>query len=117
VDAGLVTDDYVDEKRLLTATMLRRLEVEEWDKERMKHFYYGGEPHIGQGRSVCLWIKVFLVSWQGAIVISRWWCSWCYVFFNVLASKAYLLLVRADPAVAVHTFPVSRLIWVRAMVL
>lgn len=22
--------------------MLRRLEVEEWDKERMKHFYYGG---------------------------------------------------------------------------
>jgi hypothetical protein len=42
VDAGLVTDDYVDEKRLLTAAMLRRLEVEDWDKERMKHFYYGG---------------------------------------------------------------------------
>ncbi|KAJ9529761.1 hypothetical protein QJQ45_014528 [Haematococcus lacustris] len=41
VDEGLVTDDYKDEKRLLTAAMLRRLEVEEWDKERMKHFYYG----------------------------------------------------------------------------
>lgn len=36
-----VPDDYKDEKRLLTATMLRRLEVEEWDKERMKHFYLG----------------------------------------------------------------------------
>ena len=26
------------------AAMLRRLEVEEWDKERMKHFYYGAPP-------------------------------------------------------------------------
>lgn len=34
-------DDYKDEKRRMTAAMLRRLEVEEWDKERMKHFYYG----------------------------------------------------------------------------
>jgi hypothetical protein len=36
-----LADDYKDEKRLLTAAMLRRLEVEEWDKERMKHFYLG----------------------------------------------------------------------------
>ncbi|KAF5834011.1 hypothetical protein DUNSADRAFT_9496 [Dunaliella salina] len=35
------SDDYKDEKRRITAAMLRRLEVEEWDKERMKHFYYG----------------------------------------------------------------------------
>mmetsp|Transcript_2727 Transcript_2727/g.4714 ORF Transcript_2727/g.4714 Transcript_2727/m.4714 type:complete len:480 (-) Transcript_2727:401-1840(-) len=41
VQDGFNTDDYKDEKRLLTAVMLRRLEVEEWDKERMKHFYYG----------------------------------------------------------------------------
>ena len=46
-------DDYKDEKRRITAAMLRRLEVEEWDKERMKHFYYGGcggpdEPSEGQ---------------------------------------------------------------------
>ena len=41
VDAGLVTDDVVAEKRRLSAVMLRRLEVEEWDKERMRHFYYG----------------------------------------------------------------------------
>ena len=34
-------DDYKEEKRRITAAMLRRLEVEEWDKERMKHFYYG----------------------------------------------------------------------------
>lgn len=34
-------DEYKDEKRKLTAAMVRRLEVEEWDKERMKHFYYG----------------------------------------------------------------------------
>eukprot|EP00955_Chlamydomonas_euryale_P108717 365869-Chlamydomonas_euryale.AAC.11 len=25
----------------MTAAMLRRLEVEDWDKERMRHFYYG----------------------------------------------------------------------------
>lgn len=37
-----LADDYKDEKRRITAAMLRRLEVEEWDKERMKHFYYGG---------------------------------------------------------------------------
>lgn len=41
VDEGLLTDEYKEEKRLLTAAMLRRLEVEEWDKERMKHFYLG----------------------------------------------------------------------------
>jgi len=41
VNDGYVTDDYRQEKRKLTAAMLRRLEVEEWDKERMKHFYYG----------------------------------------------------------------------------
>ena len=35
------TDDYVEEKRKLTAAMLRRLEIEDWDKERMRHFYYG----------------------------------------------------------------------------
>lgn len=38
---GYVTDDMVAEKRQLAAIMLRRLEVEEWDKERMRHFYYG----------------------------------------------------------------------------
>ena len=38
---GLITDDYLEEKRKLTAVMLRRLEVEDWDKERMRHFYYG----------------------------------------------------------------------------
>jgi hypothetical protein len=36
-----VTDDIVREKRKLAAVMLRRMEVEEWDKERMRHFYYG----------------------------------------------------------------------------
>ena len=41
VDDGLVTDDIVREKRKLAAVMLRRMEVEEWDKERMRHFYYG----------------------------------------------------------------------------
>ncbi|GBF91759.1 hypothetical protein Rsub_04063 [Raphidocelis subcapitata] len=41
VDEGLVTDDIVREKRKLAAVMLRRMEVEEWDKERMRHFYYG----------------------------------------------------------------------------
>ena len=34
-------DDYRDEKRKLSAAMLRRLEIEDWDKERMRHFYYG----------------------------------------------------------------------------
>jgi hypothetical protein len=41
VDDGCVTDDVVREKRKLAAVMLRRMEVEEWDKERMRHFYYG----------------------------------------------------------------------------
>jgi len=41
VDEGYVTDDIVREKRKLAAVMLRRMEVEEWDKERMRHFYYG----------------------------------------------------------------------------
>ncbi|KAI8471005.1 MAG: hypothetical protein J3K34DRAFT_385002 [Monoraphidium minutum] len=41
VDAGYITDDVVREKRKLAAVMLRRMEVEEWDKERMRHFYYG----------------------------------------------------------------------------
>ncbi|GAX83008.1 hypothetical protein CEUSTIGMA_g10435.t1 [Chlamydomonas eustigma] len=41
VEEGLNTDDYKDEKRKMTAAMLRQLEVEEWDKERMRHFYYG----------------------------------------------------------------------------
>jgi len=31
----------VRDKRGLQAAILRRLEVEEWDKERMRHFYYG----------------------------------------------------------------------------
>jgi hypothetical protein len=41
VDEGYITDDVVREKRKLAAIMLRRMEVEEWDKERMRHFYYG----------------------------------------------------------------------------
>ncbi|KAF8071137.1 hypothetical protein HT031_001219 [Scenedesmus sp. PABB004] len=41
VDEGYITDDMVRERRGLQATILRRLEVEEWDKERMRHFYYG----------------------------------------------------------------------------
>lgn len=41
VDAGYLTDDMVRERRGLQAAILRRLEVEEWDKERMRHFYYG----------------------------------------------------------------------------
>jgi hypothetical protein len=31
----------VRDKRGLQAAIMRRLEVEEWDKERMRHFYYG----------------------------------------------------------------------------
>ncbi|KAG2453390.1 hypothetical protein HYH02_001614 [Chlamydomonas schloesseri] len=45
VDGGLVTDEINQEKRLMTAAQLRRLEVEEWDKQRMKNFYlasFGG---------------------------------------------------------------------------
>ncbi|KAG2438744.1 hypothetical protein HXX76_005289 [Chlamydomonas incerta] len=45
VQEGLVTDEINHEKRLMTAAQLRRLEVEEWDKQRMKNFYlasYGG---------------------------------------------------------------------------
>jgi len=38
---GYVTDDMVQEKRGMAAVILRRLEVEEWDKQRMRHFYYG----------------------------------------------------------------------------
>jgi hypothetical protein len=41
VQAGYVTDDMVEEKRKLAAVMLRRMEVDEWDKQRMRHFYYG----------------------------------------------------------------------------
>lgn len=41
VDAGYITDDMVRERRGLQAAIMRRLEVEEWDKERMRHFYYG----------------------------------------------------------------------------
>eukprot|EP00197_Chlamydomonas_leiostraca_P010551 CAMPEP_0202865700 /NCGR_PEP_ID=MMETSP1391-20130828/6304_1 /ASSEMBLY_ACC=CAM_ASM_000867 /TAXON_ID=1034604 /ORGANISM="Chlamydomonas leiostraca, Strain SAG 11-49" /LENGTH=514 /DNA_ID=CAMNT_0049545567 /DNA_START=40 /DNA_END=1585 /DNA_ORIENTATION=+ len=41
VEDGYLTDEYKQEKRKLTAAMVRRLEVEDWDKERMKHFYYG----------------------------------------------------------------------------
>ena len=41
VAEGYITDDMVEEKRKLAAVMLRRMEVEEWDKQRMKHFYYG----------------------------------------------------------------------------
>lgn len=29
------------DKRGLQAAIMRRLEIEEWDKERMRHFYYG----------------------------------------------------------------------------
>lgn len=39
------TDEINQEKRRITAAQLRRLEVEEWDKERMKNHYlaaYGG---------------------------------------------------------------------------
>lgn len=36
-----MTDEIVREKRKLAAVILRRMEVEEWDKERMRHFYYG----------------------------------------------------------------------------
>ncbi|GFR44036.1 hypothetical protein Agub_g5193 [Astrephomene gubernaculifera] len=45
VQEGLITDDINEEKRLMTAAQLRRLEVEEWDKQRMKNFYlssFGG---------------------------------------------------------------------------
>jgi hypothetical protein len=41
VDNGYITDEMVRERRGLQASILRRLEVEEWDKERMRHFYYG----------------------------------------------------------------------------
>lgn len=41
VDAGYITDDMVRERRGIQAAIMRRLEVEEWDKERMRHFYYG----------------------------------------------------------------------------
>lgn len=41
VDGGYITDEMVRERRGLQASILRRLEVEEWDKERMRHFYYG----------------------------------------------------------------------------
>jgi hypothetical protein len=36
VDAGYITDEMVRERRGLQAAIMRRLEVEEWDKERMK---------------------------------------------------------------------------------
>ncbi|KAG2496657.1 hypothetical protein HYH03_005477 [Edaphochlamys debaryana] len=45
VNEGLVTDEINQEKRLMTAAQIRRLEVEEWDKQRMKNFYlssFGG---------------------------------------------------------------------------
>lgn len=50
-----IADDYKDEKRRITAAMLRRLEVEEWDKERMKHFYYGVW--------LCWWRQLCLSCW------------------------------------------------------
>jgi hypothetical protein len=53
VDEGLITDDMVEEKRQLAAIMLRRLEVEEWDKERMRHFYYGERRGRGAGLVAC----------------------------------------------------------------
>jgi hypothetical protein len=37
----ILLDDYKEEKRKMSAAMLRRLEIEDWDKERMRHFYYG----------------------------------------------------------------------------
>ncbi|GLI66120.1 hypothetical protein VaNZ11_009847, partial [Volvox africanus] len=45
VNEGLVTDEINQEKRRMTAAQLRRMEVEEWDKQRMKNFYlasFGG---------------------------------------------------------------------------
>ncbi|MEW5299426.1 MAG: hypothetical protein WDW36_002444 [Sanguina aurantia] len=39
VDDGYNTDDMNHEKRLLSATILRRLEIEDWDKQRMKYYY------------------------------------------------------------------------------
>ena len=41
VDEGLDTEEINFEKRALQAAVLRRLEVEEWDKQRMRHYYYG----------------------------------------------------------------------------
>jgi hypothetical protein len=41
VDEGLNTEEVNEEKRAYQAAVLRRLEVEEWDKERMRHYYYG----------------------------------------------------------------------------
>lgn len=41
LDCSQLTDDMRDEKRQIAAIALRRMEVEEWDKERMRHFYYG----------------------------------------------------------------------------
>ncbi|PNH12781.1 hypothetical protein TSOC_000309, partial [Tetrabaena socialis] len=41
----VLIDEINQEKRLMTAAQLRRLEVEEWDKQRMKNFYlssFGG---------------------------------------------------------------------------
>lgn len=35
------THTQVRDKRGMQAAIMRRLEVEEWDKERMRHFYYG----------------------------------------------------------------------------
>ncbi|GLC46284.1 hypothetical protein PLESTB_000994800 [Pleodorina starrii] len=45
VNDGLVTDEINQEKRRMSAAQMRRLEVEEWDKQRMKNFYlasFGG---------------------------------------------------------------------------
>jgi len=41
VDEGLNTEEVDAEKRAYQAAILRRLEVEEWHKERMRHYYYG----------------------------------------------------------------------------
>jgi hypothetical protein len=41
VDEGLNTEEVNEEKRAYQAAVLRRLEVEEWDKQRMRHYYYG----------------------------------------------------------------------------
>lgn len=45
VNDGLVTDEINHEKRKMSAAAIRRLEIEDWDKERMKNFYlssFGG---------------------------------------------------------------------------
>lgn len=84
VEDGYITDEVVREKRKLSAVMLRRMEVEEWDKERMRHFYYGlygmgpwywemeerlHNPYFTGARA---WNGP-IESWVGENKVGHWW--------------------------------------------